>query len=170
MCSSTKVSPYKEFEMSSKKTAGWVVMALSCLSIASAPVHAETKQNPPKQTGSETPGSKLESCENMLTLCQGFRRVLSEKVKALEGQVKALEGQVSTLKLQIGALEQKAALPACLNRYVWTHPTIASVNCSPFACGTKPYSCKHPCNSQLDCAPGLSCTADGYCLPLPKQH
>lgn len=74
----------------------------------------------------------------------------------------AMQGQIDQLK---ASLTVWSAAPICVNKRTWTHPVIPTIECAPFACGNTPFACRTSCTHPLHCAPGLSCTAEGYCLP-----
>ncbi|MGH8052261.1 MAG: hypothetical protein ACREPB_16495 [Arenimonas sp.] len=107
---------------------------------------------------------------SLLTHCQNNLRNCRDQVAALQTQVASLEQQNETLRQerndfrdQVAELQPKAALPLCSNRSQWIHPTIPTVQCSPFSCDSQPFSCHRTCNENLDCADGFVCTSSGYC-------
>ena len=106
--------------------------------------------------------------------CMAFLGRCSERAKACETQRAQCESREAMLRDELHAanaelaeLRPKAALPVCSDRKDWIHAVLPTVHCYPYACGDTPFSCTQQCNSQLDCAPGRSCSAQGLCLAPP---
>ena len=103
--------------------------------------------------------------------CMAFLGRCSERAQACETERARCEAdrdlahqQLQEAYAQIADLQPKAALPVCSGRKEWIHAVLPTVHCYPYACGDTPFSCTQQCNSQLDCAPGRSCTAEGTCM------
>lgn len=157
--------------MLSNKAVIWVATALSCLLIVSWPpsvADAATGQDRPTtdargQGGPSQPGKAVPpvkagpGCEQLYTAAL-------HKIDQYSKLTVLLQLKINSLNQEVSALEQKATLPACVNKVVWTHPTIPPVDCAPFVCAASPYSCKKVCTSNLDCAPGFACSSASRCL------
>lgn len=115
---------------------------------------------PPKvgnQPGKNVPpGKEHAGADELYRACLGDLNECNERAFTLGQKVKQLEAENAKLKTA-------ASLPVCHDRHVWKHPTIADVSCYPHACAPSPFACVMYCKSQLDCAPGRSCTAQGLC-------
>ncbi len=98
----------------------------------------------------------LGRCNERANTCE-TQRTQCESELALKHQ------QLQEAYAEIADLRPKAALPVCSGRKDWIHAVLPTVHCHPYACGDTPFSCTQMCNSQLDCAPGRSCTAQGTC-------
>jgi hypothetical protein len=106
--------------------------------------------------------------------CMAFLGRCEERAKTCETQRAQCESREAMLREELNAanaeladLRPKAALPVCSDRKDWIHAVLPTVHCYPYACGDTPFSCTQQCNSQLDCAPGRSCSAQGLCLAPP---
>lgn len=153
------------------------IAASSLLLISATALFANTpvkKDQPNKyQAASDKPDLQNTGAlpmPTLLTHCQNTLRNCREQVTALQTQVASLEQQNETLRQerndyrdQAAELQPKAALPVCSNRSQWLHATIPTVECSPYSCGSQPFSCDKTCNENLDCAEGFVCAASGYC-------
>ena len=102
--------------------------------------------------------------------CMAFLGGCNERANACETQREHCESQFALKHQQlqeayaeIEELRPKAALPVCSGSKEWIHAALPTVSCYPYACGNTPFSCTQVCHSQLDCAPGRSCTAQGAC-------
>lgn len=138
-----------------------------------------TPQATPKDLG--TKKDNAVPCSTFLTSCQNTLKTRNEQIQALEQETLRLSEQIVRLQQEtqkqsneIAKLRPQAALPICAGGAkstgeAWLHPTIPTVMCGPYVCGATPFSCKRSCNSKLDCATGMVCTADGVCTMPPKQ-
>lgn len=103
--------------------------------------------------------------------CMAILGSCTERVQACETQRAHCESDAASAHQQLqeayaelADLRPKAALPVCSGRKEWIHAVLPTVQCHPYACGDTPFSCTRHCSSQLDCAPGRSCTAQGTCM------
>jgi hypothetical protein len=119
------------------------------------------KASPPAKN--VPPGKEHASAQELYGVCLDDLNKCNEKAFALGQQIKELQAENAKLT-------KAASAPVCHDRHVWKHPTIADVNCHPYACKPNAFACVKSCNNQLECAPGRRCKADGVCdvPPTPK--
>ncbi len=164
-----------------KKALPGVMATIFLLAVSATALMANppVKKDQPNRYQAESEKPKAQNTgplpfPNLLTLCQNNLKKTREQLLAMQGQVDSLQQQNETLHQekqalydQVADLQLKAALPLCSNRSSWIHPTIPTVQCSPYSCGAQPFACHMTCNENLDCANGFVCTASGVCKTPP---
>jgi hypothetical protein len=126
-----------------------------------------------KTTPTRDPGYEFEQagprkdtidCMAFLGRCSDRANACETERAHCESELDLKHQQLQEAFAEIADLRPKAALPVCSGRKEWIHAVLPTVHCYPYACGDTPFSCTQQCNSQLDCAPGRSCTAEGTCM------
>lgn len=162
--------------MASKGKRGAIALLAIALIACIAGWVAQAQVGPAGQKPAPTrdPGYEFsEAGERKDTIdCMAFLGRCTERANACETERAHCESEVALQHQQlqeayaeIADLRPKAALPVCSGRKEWIHAVLPTVSCYPYACGDTPFSCTQQCDSQLDCAPGRVCTAQGTCAP-----
>ncbi len=160
--------------MATKRKAGAIALTAVVLVAGIAWWAAQAQVGPAGQGSTPTtdPGHEFQQAGERKDRidCMAFLGRCNERANACETERAHCESEVASQHQQLqeayaelADLRPKAALPVCSGRKEWIHAVLPTVSCYPYACGDTPFACTQVCHSQLDCAPGRSCTAQGTC-------